>query len=280
MTNWDIKHLGRVRAVALDVDGTIAGHDHRVNPRTVTAIAALQKLGIPVVLLTGRSRRNTQDLARQLGITNEVVCCNGAVVFNPVTDEDIRVVTMKDDDVSVIKSLHRDTGLDLTWWTVNDIVVDHDGPMRDQLIELNEDNVQVAGSSEINTRVVKMMLYGPSERLDEETPRILRRMPQAARSMSVFFEFVDPNANKWEALQFILPRLGLTPAEVLGLGDGGNDTVWLSQIGHPIAMGNARPEVLDVTRHTTGHHAEDGAAEILELACDLIAADLKNAARI
>ncbi|TAJ46437.1 MAG: HAD family hydrolase [Herbiconiux sp.] len=273
MTDWDTGQLAAVRVVALDVDGTIAGGDHRVSPRTRAAIGSLLELGIPVILLTGRSRQNTLELAQHLGITNEVVCCNGAVVVDPVRGENTRVITMHGSDVEAAIGAHRDLDLELTWWTPDDIVVGRDGPMRRQLIDLNEDEVAVADPGTIEpATVVKMMLYGTPERLDDTASEILERLPRATRSMDVFFELVDSDANKWAALQFVLERLGLSPDDVLGLGDGGNDVVWLSQIGHPVAMGNARQEVVDVTRHQTGHHADDGAAVILELTRNLIAA--------
>ncbi|ARJ05770.1 hydrolase [Cnuibacter physcomitrellae] len=273
MTDWDIEHLAGVRAVALDVDGTIAGGDHRVSPRTADAIRSLTSLDVPVILLTGRSRRNTLELAREVGITNLVAACNGAVVFDPVADENVRVVTMAAADVEVLIDLHRDLDLELTWWTPDDIVVERDGLMRRQLMELNESEVEVASVEGIDPdQVVKMMLYSSPERLDAATAEILARAPQGTRSMDVFFEFVDPDANKWAALSYLLERLGVSADDVLGMGDGGNDVAWLSRIGHPIAMGNARDEVIGVTKHRTGHHAEDGAAEILEVAHDLIAA--------
>lgn len=273
MTDWDIEHLAGVRAVALDVDGTIAGGDHRVSPRTADAIRSLTALDVPVILLTGRSRRNTLDLAREVGITNFVAACNGAVVFDPVADENVRVVTMAAADVEVLIGLHRDLDLELTWWTADDIIVERDGLMRRQLVELNESEVEVAPVESIDpAQVVKMMLYSSPDRLDAATEEILARAPQGTRSMDVFFEFVDPDANKWAALSFLLDRLGVSPGDVLGMGDGGNDVAWLSRIGHPIAMGNARDEVVGVTKHRTGHHADDGAAEILEIARDLISA--------
>ena len=281
MTDWDIEHLAGVRAVALDVDGTIAGGDHRVSPRTAEAIRSLTELGIPVILLTGRSRRNTLELAREVGITNLVAACNGAVVFDPVSDENVRVVTMAPSDIHELVALHQDLDLELTWWTSDDIVVERDGLMRRQLIELNEAEVEVAPVESIDpAEVVKVMLYSSPERLDEATDEILRRAPHGTRSMDVFFEFVDPDANKWAALEYLLERNGVSPDDVLGMGDGGNDVAWLSRIGHPIAMGNARDEVVDVTKHQTGHHAEGGAAEILEIARDLIAADLDASARV
>ncbi|MCV7225120.1 HAD family hydrolase [Mycolicibacterium komossense] len=270
---WTIEELAGVRAVALDVDGTIAGGDHQVSERTRRAIQSLAAEGVPAVLLTGRSRANTLSLAREIGITNQVASCNGAVVFDPVTDENTRVVGMAPAEIEAIASLHDDLNLDLTWWTADEILVDHDGAMRRQLIALNESEVLVEDFADQNPdSIVKMMLHGSPEALDAATDEILARAPRGTRSMDVFFEFVDTNATKWSALQYILAPLGIEPGDVMGIGDGGNDVVFLSNIGHAIAMGNARQEVVDAARHQIGHHAHDGAAEIIELAQRLIVA--------
>ena len=48
------------------------------------------------------------------------------------------------------------------------------------------------------------------------------------------------------------------------MGDGGNDVVWLREIGHPVAMGNARDEVKQVALAEAPGHGEDGVAVLLE----------------
>ena len=48
------------------------------------------------------------------------------------------------------------------------------------------------------------------------------------------------------------------------MGDGGNDVGWLSMIGWPIAMGNARDEVKEVARLEIGHHLDDAMATFVD----------------
>jgi len=89
-------------------------------------------------------------------------------------------------------------------------------------------------------------------------------MPNAQRSLDALVEVVSPDSTKWHALEWALARYDIDPAVVLGAGDGGNDVIWLSRIGFPVAMGNARPEVHEVTRTRAPSNAEDGAAALLE----------------
>ncbi len=152
-------------AVVLDVDGTIAGPDHRISPRTQAAMAGIERLGVPVVLATGRSRANVLDVAATVGLRTPGVSCNGAVVTDPGSGDDLRVRTMDPDDATALRRVHEETGAAFTWWTARDIVA-------------------------------------TTERLRE--------------------------------------------------------------IGLPVAMGNALPEARAVARATTGHHANEGAADFLE----------------
>ncbi|MFI2704184.1 HAD family hydrolase [Cellulosimicrobium composti] len=260
--------LADVGALALDVDGTLAGADHTVSPRTAAAVARVRDAGVPVLLVTGRSRANTLALAGSIGLDLPVVCCNGAVVVDPRTDEDLRVETLAPEEVRTMAELADELGLTCTWWTSRDIFISEPGFGRDLLMALNEQDVRVADLRDTDPgSIVKIMVVGRGDRLDEVAPTV-SRVPRIARAMDEFFELSPERGAKWEGLSFVLDRLGVTADRTLGFGDGGNDVPWLSRIGYGFAMGNARPEVKAVTLTSIGHHAEDGLAAFLEHALD------------
>jgi len=256
--------LTAVRAVALDVDGTLAGVDSRVSARTIEAMRRVQALGIPVIVLTGRTRRNTLAIARQAGL-HLAVACNGALVIDPTTDENLAVNPMSAGAKNSFRTMAEDLGLELTWWTEDHMYVAAEGPMRDLIRELNHEVAEIGDPGMIEQAVVmKMMASGPAAYLDEVADEVVRRVPTAQRSLDNLYEVVDPDSTKWHALQWALRRYDIDPADVLGAGDGGNDVVWLSRIGHPVAMGNARPEVHALTSMRAPSHADEGAAVLLE----------------
>ena len=110
--------LSATTAVVLDVDGTIAGPDHRISPRTRRAMAGIERTGVPVVLATGRSRSNVLDVAGSVGLRTPAVSCNGAVVTDPGSGDDLRVRTMDPADAAALRQVHEETGRAFTWWTV------------------------------------------------------------------------------------------------------------------------------------------------------------------
>ncbi len=262
--------LTAVSAVALDVDGTLAGPDSLVNDRTIAAMTAVVERGIPVIVLTGRTRQNTLDIARRAGVQHFAAACNGALVFDPITNTDQSVTPMSAGDKNAFRTMADTLGLDLTWWTADTIFVARQGPMAELIQVLNHETATVADADQIDElSVMKMMAYGPAVHMDRIEPEILRMFPNAARSLDSLVEGVNPEATKWHALQWILNRYGLESAGVLGMGDGGNDVIWLAEIGHPVAMGNARPEVKAIALAEAPDHGDDGVAVLLERLLDV-----------
>ncbi len=261
--------LSAVAEVVLDVDGTIAGADHQVKPRTSAAMRRLAETGVPVVLASGRSRRNVIDIARAANLSAPVISCNGSLVTDPVSGEDLRIRAMGDDDLDAIVELHRRTGQALTSWTAHHIFVT-DPALRDYLVAFGDTDIEVASpAAVVHGTVLKAMIFGSREELDAIHDDVRAATPGATRSMDQFWELSDPDASKWTALSWVLDALGgIDPARVAGAGDGENDVVWMRRIGLPVAMGNARPEVTAAAVATVGHHDDDGAAELLEAVLD------------
>lgn len=256
--------LSRTAAVVLDVDGTIAGADHRVSPRTSRAMGALDEAGVPVVLATGRTRSNVREIARAAGLRSAQISCNGAVITDPATGENIWVRTVPGPDMAAMIEVHRTTGQPLTWWTVDQIYAT-DAQLARTMAVINDVEVSLGTPEQIEPdTVVKTMIFGTRDELDAAAPEMARSVPRATRSMDEFWELSGPDASKWAAIEFLFDRLGIDPASAAGAGDGGNDAIWMHRIGAPVAMGNARPEALAAARAVIGRHDEDGAAEFLE----------------
>ena len=58
--------LAGTTAVVLDVDGTIAGADNLVSPRTRAVMRDIEEQGVPVIVATGRTRDSVLDILAQL----------------------------------------------------------------------------------------------------------------------------------------------------------------------------------------------------------------------
>lgn len=250
-------------AVVADVDGTIAGADHQVSPRTLDTLAALERRGVPVILATGRSEANVLAIARRAGLTTPAIACNGALVVDPVSGDRLRVRTVAPADVSTMIELHRRTGAALTWWTPEQIFVTSER-LKAELSQLGDGEIEVvAAPGPPPEDVLKIMLNGTAAQLDAIGDIVTEALPRVTRSLPTFWELSAQDGDKWGALEWLFRRLEIDPDGVLGIGDGGNDVRWLARVGRPVAMANAHPSVHEVAVAVAGHHADEGAAEFL-----------------
>ena len=69
-----------VRAVAMDLDGTILGPSLELTPALIDAVAAAKRSGVEPIIATGRMLRSALPYARQLGITAPLICYQGALI--------------------------------------------------------------------------------------------------------------------------------------------------------------------------------------------------------
>lgn len=257
--------LERVRAVVLDVDGTLAGADHEVSDRNLGALRDAQEAGLAVILVTGRTLFSALAVARQAGLPTPVISCNGAVTADPGSGEPSRTVFLPHDEVVDLLEAGADHGLVTTWWTLDEVAVSAPGASQRLLEVLNQEPAHVRDPGSVRPgTVLKAMLCGSPEELDAVAEDVVARSPRLTRSMAEFFELSPATASKWQSLSLVLDGLGIAPEECVGFGDGGNDVPWLRKIGFPVAVANARDEVKAVARHVTGHHDEHGVADFLE----------------
>ena len=76
-----------VRAVAMDLDGTVLDETFQPSARTTEAIASAEAAGIACLVATGRMFVSARRIAEQLGIRRPLVCYQGALVADPVSGE-------------------------------------------------------------------------------------------------------------------------------------------------------------------------------------------------
>jgi len=76
----------QVKAIAIDIDGTLTYKDRSLNCR---AVEALRKVTIPVVLATGNISCFARTAAKLIGVSDIAICENGGVVRFDYDGEDI-----------------------------------------------------------------------------------------------------------------------------------------------------------------------------------------------
>jgi HAD superfamily hydrolase (TIGR01484 family) len=74
-------------ALATDFDGTLA-HDGTVNALTIAAMQDFKATGRRLILVTGRELPDLKDTFPKLRLFDRVVAENGALVYDPATENE------------------------------------------------------------------------------------------------------------------------------------------------------------------------------------------------
>ena len=87
---------------------------------------------------------------------------------------------------------------------------------------------------------------------------------EIASSIERNLELSAPGVTKGRGLMALAAHLGLTPGQVMAVGDSGNDLTMVQMAGLGVAMANATPDVLAAADVVTGDNNHDGVAQAIE----------------
>ena len=261
------------RLVATDIDGTLLHTDRLVSRRTLDVIDALP---VPLVLVTGRPLRWLQQVYDQLRVPVPAVCANGAVVYDPDTDEILRADPLSVDlllDVSRrLREAIPDIALAVEVENGRSFWYEEAWPLR---WEGENNAVRVLATPDDLTSVpaVKLLarsaLHGPDE-FYELVSRTLGSVAESTHSSaSALVEISAVGVTKAAALAWLCEREGFTAEQVVAFGDMPNDIPMLTWAGRSVAMANAHPAVREIADEVTLTNDEDGVAAYLEKLFDL-----------
>ena len=133
--------------------------------------------------------------------------------------------------------------------------------VKDQVATLKERGIPV------EKLTVNFMEDEKGQRIDyEQAWEILRKYPafNPVSGGMKNIEVTKKGVSKKTGLAWVGKQLGVSPEEMMALGDSGNDVDMLRYAGLGIAMGNAEEMAVKAADETTGSNTENGIAMALK----------------
>jgi Cof subfamily protein (haloacid dehalogenase superfamily) len=261
------------RLVATDIDGTLIHTDGTLSARTLSVLSALP---VPAVLVTGRPVRWLRQLYDQMPEPLPAICANGAVVYDPDTDQILRAEPLSVDLLlDVTKRLREavpDIALAVEIEDGRSFRYEEAWPVR---WEGEHRLVRVLATPEELTSVpaVKLLVRSATYQPDEFYTLVSETLGDVATathsSSTALVEISAAGVTKAAGLAWLCAREGIAAEDVLAFGDMPNDVPMLTWAGHSVAMANAHPAVREVADEVTLSNDEDGVAKYLRAAFDL-----------
>ena len=210
-------------AIAVDIDGTITDSEKRIHTGAIHSLRRLEEAGIPVILCTGNTRAITYGLWRFLALSGPIVCENGGVIWHPSWDK------------AIIRA---------------------DGERaRNAAFEMADDiGIDAAGITTNAWRESEWCLF-PYEDLAkiEDWISTSKYSDLSVVRTGFAIHLMEPQLSKGEGLKIALSHLGISPSDVLAIGDAPDDIPMFELVGHAIAVGGSFDSLTEVADLVSPH---------------------------
>lgn len=260
-----------VRLVTIDVDGTLVGASGVVAPKVWAAAERARALGVRLAIASGRPAfGTTREHALRLDPTTWHVFQNGASVVD-VGRGAAKSTPLAPSVVAELVAHRARTGRCLELYT--DASWASEG--NDELARAHAALLGVAYDARryvaLEGAVVRAQWLVTGEQLAEVLAEPHEGLEMVASTSPVmpgvqFVNLTTAGVSKASAIRAIAADYGIDLADVMHVGDSGNDREALAIVGWPVAMANAEPEIRAVAKHHVGHVEDGGASEAIELA--------------
>lgn len=274
-----------IRAILLDIDGTLTNSRKIITPKTRDALLKAQDLGIRLVIASGRADQGLYQFGDVLNMREHhgiFVCYNGAKVMDcqtgevyyhqPMSIEQGKAVLehMKKFKVSpiVIKDeymytndvfsgmIHRAIGSDEIF-----NVIEYESRSNSYILCEKRDLAAFA-----DFEIEKILTAGEPAYMQEHYEEMREPFKDTLSCMFTapfYYEFTAKDVDKAKSIEAVFTKLGYKPEEMIAFGDAENDSSMLKYCGIGVAMGNAVQSVKDIADEVTLSNDEDGIAESL-----------------
>lgn len=267
----------KVKALVLDIDGTLTNSRKEITPVTADCIGRIQEKGCCVILASGRPLFGMRRYARELKLEKYggyLLSHNGARVVEYPSESVVYQNALPGALLPGLYDFARENGCGLATHN-EDTVFSAFEPDRYVALEAHingmpvrvEDNFVQA----VDFAIYKCFMTAQGERagaLAEELRKRYGKWASVYRSEPYFIEIVSKGVDKGDSLHRLAQAVGIRREEMICCGDGFNDMSMIQYAGLGVAMGNAQPEVKAAADYVTGSNDQDGLVHVIEKFCN------------
>ena len=280
-----------IKLLALDLDGTLLNSRGQIPDANRDAIRAAEERGVLVTIATGRRFRDGRPVGLKLGLNAPLVTHNGALLKYADSLETVASSLLATETALEIVRVGKDFGGDALvsadphgkGTLLYDRVSDDNIPLQKYLRwarsmhgpEAEEAVMHVVDLGGVlqEHEVIHISFSGTCDQMskmadflrDELGDTIMLLPTIYPRFDFTLIDILPPDASKGKGVEKLARMNGLTPENVMAIGDNFNDVAMLEFAGTGIVMGNADPNLLERGEfYTTVSNDENGVAAAIE----------------
>jgi len=261
-----------IRLAVFDLDNTLLTPKKQITDRTVRALHALSDEGVRIALATGRTVALARPFIERLGLKGPMIFNNGALI----EDEEDRIIVerpLPPEPKRALLGYALAEGLPFVLYGRERVV----GPENERSAFFHRWNelhptsaVEIVRTVDMETlmreKAYKMLILRPEEKKRADFLTFARSLEgiHVTKSQADYYDIMEKDAHKGQALAELLTHYGLTRDEVMVFGDHDNDAEMLQGARFSYAMKNATPRAKQAAACVTeASNAADGVAKTL-----------------
>lgn len=267
------------KLVCIDVDGTLLNTKHKITKRTKELLLKAHKLGIHIVISTGRMYTDAEYYSNLIGVKSPVIASNGAfikekdndkVIFKDLLGENLSLELLKIFRKHQIKpyfctphKFYYGTIMFKLFYLATKIVGTRSNKLDIEYVFSWNQWEQVLHKEKDN--IVKSEIIYRDPALIYELRSELNQLTQLeiVDSSKYNIEITRKGVSKGKAVERLASLYGLKREEVIAIGDSENDISMLEYAGLGIAMGNASDRVKQKADYITDSNDNEGVANAI-----------------
>jgi 5-amino-6-(5-phospho-D-ribitylamino)uracil phosphatase len=263
-----------MKAVALDLDGTLLNSKHMVSSYAKQILKKLDSSGIKIVLASARPIRSVLNIATEIGLQNlPMVGGNGAIIAKNENEVLFRNSILKNDFSLLVlllkKYLSENPQYEMTMHIYSGfkwLIPFHTEKAKEEarIIGFEPD---IIGEQAFDADCAeKIMFVAKPEYLKEFVSHLNKEIPHlsAVLSKSDSLEINAVGVSKFLGVSEYAKLNHLSVKDFVVMGDGDNDEMMLLNCGYGVAMANASFLAKKAANHVTLSNDDDGVAKFLE----------------
>lgn len=236
-----------------DMDGTLLADDKSISPDNMAALRRFTELGGRFSVASGRNVDGARPFLEILPVNAPAILYNGAAVYDPAQDRFLHEQCL--DPVLAAELMRFAVEIEpgcctQTYHAGRIRLYNPDGPEDPHMLREGHPHEYIPLGDRCE-RAFKAMVYGDAAQLEHIRLAVLERFGEGrfhcTYSSSFYLEFLDPNATKGAALQWIQDHLpGFSHNDVAAIGDYYNDVEMLRSASLSAAVANAPDDIRSI----------------------------------
>ncbi len=260
------------KLLVVDLDGTLIGKVGVIREDDIQSLVRASKAGIIIALSTGRMPQACRNFFSKLPLNGLHIFYDGALVARYPNNGSILNQGLEKDLARAMVLQARHQGIYLELYTSRGYFAEQNTeaarihakllgiePEIRDLLELLKDREEIIKGGSIASSDKERRDLDDFEKYFKGKLRLAWASAPDFPTLG-FVNMVHPLVSKGKALEALALHLGITPEEIVAIGDGENDIPLLTTAGLGIAMGNASEKVKKAARAVTLSQEEGGVA--------------------